>query len=157
MRDIMSNQSGELPQAAPVTVDPWRLLQRAGFHELIPDKDGRARADPEPSARLPIGKILLQAQYLTPAQVMRVLVAQASEPQTRFGELAVRMEFCGLREIEWAVLEQLATGDHPFELLAQREDTPAQEVKQLLLAYVHQLEARLRVITTENLQDVRAA
>ncbi len=135
------------------SIDPWGLMRAAGFGDMVPSRE---LADDGPEAesaveRPPIGKVLLDAKVLTPVQLMRVLATQSETPKKRFGEIAVELGYCGEQEIEWALLEQLRTGDHPLDQIALRADTDAEEFVDLLLAYVHQLESRLYELDAEQL------
>lgn len=59
------------------------------------------------SRRVPLGRLAIQKKLLSMKDVMRILSAQADDPnRLRFGEMATTLGLMTLEELEWLLLEQ---------------------------------------------------
>jgi len=98
----------------------------------------RARAQDE---WVPLGRILRDSCKLTMSQIMELIEAQAREPDTRLGELAVRKQLCTPAQIEAALAQQRARSRHALEILLDEQLVDPERLCRALIRYVAQAEA----------------
>ena len=112
------------------------------FRSFLTHLVGTERIEPELAEKLakqaegswvPIGRILLQGEHLTIADLERVLRIQERRPDRCFGDLALESELIGEATLEWAVEEQRSRAVHVASLLLRLEQMTAEE---LLEAFV---------------------
>lgn len=94
-------------------------------------------------SRPQLGRLLIQQGHMDLKQVMQVIYLQADEPQTRFGDLAVRCGYLTRPQLMHALLEQQRMARHPAELLHEEGALPQDDLSRVLIGYVRALEAEL--------------
>ncbi len=123
----------------------WESLATSGAisAELIDDLKERWT----PLSWKPLGEILLREGKLTVRQIAGLLGMQASEPERRIGDLAVREGLCTRADIEAALDTQRRTCPGPIDILLQDGRVNRDDLLDALLRYVRFLEGK--VLTTE--------
>lgn len=118
--------------------DFWQLVGEEG---LDPGLVAEFQRMGEDRPWQPLGRVLIDLGHLTFSQATAVLRIQADEPQTRFGDLAVREGFCSLGQVEEALAHQRANHPGPLELMLRDERLESTALVDMLAAYVRHLEA----------------
>jgi len=136
-------------------LDLARFLHDRGLLSAEAAASVRERSHNE---RLQIGQILVMNGALSVRQVMRILEAQAEDPQTRFGELAVMLGHITTVELEAALRQQRVSRRHQMEIVLKDGLVPRRELDAATAKYIELLEMsaaepRLYVVPDEASED----
>lgn len=93
-------------------------------------------------ARVPLGRLLLEAGAMTMRDIMRVLALQSDMPGVRFGELAIRVGLINTVQLEDALSRQSTARKHQLEVVRELELFDDGELQNVMKDYVVFLELR---------------
>lgn len=86
-------------------------------------------------SRPQLGALAIEARLLTVKQVFAVLSLQCDEPNTRFGELAVRLGYLKHDDINRLLAEQERRAKPVIDVLVDENFLPAEEVERHYAEY----------------------
>ena len=98
---------------------------------------------------LPLGAILIKQKHLSVREIMTLLDIQASEPDMRIGDLAVREGFCTPEQISECLAIQAETCPGPIELMLRDTRLDEANVMEAVVGYIHFLEGCLFSLRSE--------
>lgn len=98
--------------------------------------------DTSENARVPVGRLLLEAGVLTMREVMQVLSLQGEAPGLRFGEIAMREGLIDTAQLEAALRRQATARRHQIEVVCQMSLFCDAELRGLMMDYIAFLELR---------------
>ncbi len=120
----------------------WETLENSGLcnDEVI----DQVRQEIELSRRQPLGSVLVRRGLISVSQIACLLSIQAEEPDMRIGDLAVREGYCTAIKVGDALKFQRSQWRTPLECLSKNKDMDAQDLVQVLVAYMEKLESIVR-------------
>lgn len=95
-------------------------------------------------SRPQIGRVLIELGVMDLRQVMKVMSVQAEEPQTRFGDLAVRCGYLTRDQLDHALAEQRRLTRHAAEIMHRESMLSDEALVKALIGYARGLEDRLQ-------------